>query len=445
MKWKAAMQGVKRALATARQEVQATHSDGTVRAQKHLFASRSRMLIAGATTLVVFGGCAGAVSMHALHTKSWLQVYRGGQYVGLVPDNADVVSGMQRIADGYNIAFQTVPVRTDEAPTYSWQKVASFPTQAAVIQVNGKPLVYTTSKSSAQTVLQNVKAALAPKVKGATQETSEFADRVSIAEVSVGIEQILQATDATRLLLHPSTTHIAGRAASPVASLLKAQHSISTQSAASPLLTVRSEATVTKSVSVPYHITYVNDNTLATGDEKVVTHGQPGQAKEQVRETFENGVLKQAKVVSRTTVQQPVTEVVHRGTNSGVASGNWVWPTDGTTITSPFGYRSFGGGEFHPGIDIGVPMGTPIYATNNGTVLSAGWNSGGYGNWVEIDNGNGITTVFGHMSRVVAHSGQTVSKGEVIGYSGESGDATGPHLHYEVRVNGTPVDPMKYT
>jgi murein DD-endopeptidase MepM/ murein hydrolase activator NlpD len=115
------------------------------------------------------------------------------------------------------------------------------------------------------------------------------------------------------------------------------------------------------------------------------------------------------------------------------------WPVNGP-ITSPFGPRW---GGFHPGIDIGVPTGTPIHAAAAGTVIWCGWQSG-YGNLVVIDHHDGIATAYGHQSRIAVGCNQEVAQGQVIGYSGCTGFCTGPHLHFEVRLNGTPVDPIGY-
>jgi murein DD-endopeptidase MepM/ murein hydrolase activator NlpD len=128
---------------------------------------------------------------------------------------------------------------------------------------------------------------------------------------------------------------------------------------------------------------------------------------------------------------------------SGVAAtpsaAGFIWPVQGP-ITSPFGPRW---GSFHPGIDIGVPEGTPIHAAAAGTVIWCGWESG-YGNLVVIDHHNGLATAYGHQSRIAVGCNQDVQQGDVIGYSGCTGYCTGPHLHFEVRVNGTPVDPIGY-
>ncbi len=119
-----------------------------------------------------------------------------------------------------------------------------------------------------------------------------------------------------------------------------------------------------------------------------------------------------------------------------------IWPTTGV-VTSPYGLR-WGGTDFHPGIDIANDMGTPIVATADGVVIVAGWNSGGYGNMVDIDHGNGIMTRYGHASQVVVSAGQYVRRGQVIALMGSTGFSTGPHVHYEVHVNGQRVNPISY-
>lgn len=118
------------------------------------------------------------------------------------------------------------------------------------------------------------------------------------------------------------------------------------------------------------------------------------------------------------------------------------WPTDGF-ISSGYGLR-WNGAEFHQGIDIAAEMGTPIVATADGVVTLAGWNAGGYGNMVDIDHGSGVSTRYGHASAVVVTAGQRVRRGQIIAYVGSTGHSTGPHLHYEVRLSGQPVNPSSY-
>ena len=122
-----------------------------------------------------------------------------------------------------------------------------------------------------------------------------------------------------------------------------------------------------------------------------------------------------------------------------------LWPVVGT-IRSPFGGRSdpfSGEGAFHTGIDIAVPPGTSVHVTADGTVQAAGY-SGRYGKLIIVDHGNGVETCYAHLSEFLVVPGQEVRRNEVIGLSGATGRVTGPHVHYEVRVAGTPVNPFKY-
>ncbi len=130
------------------------------------------------------------------------------------------------------------------------------------------------------------------------------------------------------------------------------------------------------------------------------------------------------------------------GVESEGAAGSFSWPVTGT-ITSPFGWRSnpFGGApEFHQGLDIAAPSGTAVTAAASGTVIMAQW-YGGYGNYILIDHGGGYSTGYGHLSAIYVSTGQAVQRGQAIGAVGSTGQSTGPHLHFEIRIAGKPVDP----
>jgi murein DD-endopeptidase MepM/ murein hydrolase activator NlpD len=127
-------------------------------------------------------------------------------------------------------------------------------------------------------------------------------------------------------------------------------------------------------------------------------------------------------------------------------SGGLIWPVSGP-IVSGFGPRTINGSyEFHPGIDIAVPEGTPIRAAATGTVIftEPESSSGGYGNYTCIDHGGGLSTCYAHQSSFAVSAGQSVSQGNIIGYTGCTGYCLGPHLHFEVRINGAVTDPMGY-
>lgn len=134
-----------------------------------------------------------------------------------------------------------------------------------------------------------------------------------------------------------------------------------------------------------------------------------------------------------------------RANREALASVPSIWPIEGF-ITSRFGGRAdpfTGRSEQHKGLDISARTGTPIYAPGKGTVIFSGVENG-YGNSVLLQHGGGITTRYAHMSRRAVSEGQTVQRGDVIGYVGSTGRSSGPHLHYEVRLNGVNVDPLRY-
>lgn len=142
---------------------------------------------------------------------------------------------------------------------------------------------------------------------------------------------------------------------------------------------------------------------------------------------------------------QSLAAIINGNSGSGHGTGSMIWPVNGT-VTSGFGYRIhpiLGKRILHTGIDIAAGSGTSIWAADGGKVIYATWVSG-YGNTVAIDHGGGISTLYAHQSSMAVSYGQTVKKGQVVGYVGSTGYSTGPHLHFEVRVNGTPVDPMGY-
>lgn len=151
-------------------------------------------------------------------------------------------------------------------------------------------------------------------------------------------------------------------------------------------------------------------------------------------------------------LQEQIAEEINQASSSiplpagppapGASSSGLIWPVEGV-LTSGFGPRW---GSFHPGIDIGAPEGTPIHAAASGTVvlMQSEAESGGYGNYTCIDHGGGLSTCYAHQTSFATSIGAGVSQGEVIGYVGNTGFSTGPHLHFEVRINGEPQDPLGY-
>lgn len=120
-----------------------------------------------------------------------------------------------------------------------------------------------------------------------------------------------------------------------------------------------------------------------------------------------------------------------------------VEPVANARVSSPYGYRYLGGREFHPGVDLAAPYGSSVYATGTGVVVYSGWKNG-YGNFIEIDHGNGYLTRYGHSSRLLVSVGQQINKNQEIALVGCTGRCTGPHVHYEVLLNGKRQNPATY-
>lgn len=155
----------------------------------------------------------------------------------------------------------------------------------------------------------------------------------------------------------------------------------------------------------------------------------------------QNDNISQMIIERKKSVSELLSEL--EGKSGTLASFPDLWPVRGGVISSEYGGRTDpveGGYEWHQGIDIAVDFGAPVYASAAGTVEQAGWN-GGYGRYVSIDHGNGYESAYGHMSSLAVTAGQKVAKGEIIGFVGSSGYSTGPHIHYEVSVDGQSVDP----
>ncbi|HHT65148.1 MAG: peptidoglycan DD-metalloendopeptidase family protein [Caldicoprobacterales bacterium] len=208
----------------------------------------------------------------------------------------------------------------------------------------------------------------------------------------------------------------------------------------SPLNVVTTEV-IEYEKSIPYETETQKDKSMYSNESKVLQDGKEGLKLVEARVIKVNGVERERETLSETTLKEPVKKIVVKGTKTPVSrgSGRLRWPVRGR-LTSRFGQRW---GRLHKGIDLANPKGTPIYAADSGKVIFSG-RQGGYGNLVQIDHGDGMVTYYAHMSKRSVSKGDSVSKGQKIGYVGSTGNSTGPHLHFEVRINGNPKNPLKY-
>ena len=225
---------------------------------------------------------------------------------------------------------------------------------------------------------------------------------------------------------------------------------------AQPYLRVQVVRTVEYTESIAYTTKKVEDGSQYIGYEKVTTQGQNGERLVTAEVTYLDGLEQSRTILSTEVTKEPVEKVVVVGAKKvnpsvsaqgdGISTGRFIWPLPSCkTVSSGYGYRW---GSFHDGIDIsgnGV-YGKDIIAADGGTVVevnTSGW-GGGYGLYVIVDHGGGYRTMYAHCSQILVRAGQKVSQGQLIARAGSSGNVTGPHLHFEIRVNGSPVNPLPY-
>ncbi|UFT99394.1 M23 family metallopeptidase [Radiobacillus kanasensis] len=191
---------------------------------------------------------------------------------------------------------------------------------------------------------------------------------------------------------------------------------------------------------IAYEKEVIESDELYKGQTKVKQEGQNGSKRVHYLVEKVNGNVASQKVLDEQVTKEPVKEVIIKGTKvvPSRGTGNLQWPAVGGFITSGQGSRW---GSYHKGIDISGVGNRSILAADNGTVVSAGWDDGGYGNKIIIDHNNGYRTVYAHLSSISVSSGQTVTQGTKIGVMGSTGNSTGVHLHFELYKNGALVNP----
>ena len=213
-----------------------------------------------------------------------------------------------------------------------------------------------------------------------------------------------------------------------------------------PFLSVQTTENFTYEEEIACPVEEVPDNSMYQGESRVLDAGVPGTASVEASVTYVNGKETGRDILSTETITEPTVRVVAVGTKerpSWYPNGYFIWPVQGR-INSSFGWRSiFGSYSYHGGIDIKASYGQSIKAADGGTVIFAGY-KGSYGNLVIIDHGNGKVTYYGHNSSLCVSAGNKVYQGQTIAKAGSTGRSTGVHCHFEVRINGTQVNPLSY-
>lgn len=213
-----------------------------------------------------------------------------------------------------------------------------------------------------------------------------------------------------------------------------------------PFLSVRTTTHTTYEEVIPCPVEEIPDDSMYQGETRVIDAGIPGTALVTADIVFINGKEVERNIVSEETVTEPTVKYVAAGTKerpSWYPNGYFIWPCSGR-VTSSFGWRYiFGSSSYHGGIDIAVPYGTSIKAADGGTVTFSGY-KGSYGYLVIIDHMNGKQSYYGHNSKLLVSAGDKVYQGQTIARAGSTGRSTGNHCHFEVKINGTSVNPLSY-
>ena len=213
-----------------------------------------------------------------------------------------------------------------------------------------------------------------------------------------------------------------------------------------PTLSVRTVDHVTYTEAIECPVEEVEDDTMYEGTSKVLVQGTEGESLVTANVVYVDGEERSRAVVSQETLREPTVTTMAVGTKERprtMPTGTYVWPVYGR-INSYFGYRSiFGGRSYHSGLDIDGYTGETIVASDGGKVTFSGWKSG-YGYVIIISHGSGVQTYYAHCSKLLVSAGTEVYQGQAIALVGSTGRSTGPHCHFEIRINGTAVNPLSY-
>jgi murein DD-endopeptidase MepM/ murein hydrolase activator NlpD len=422
-------------------------------------------LVLALTAYAIFGGNACAVmvdgSTVAVATNERIAKQTLGE---VLKEKSGEIGGPVKVAG--KISYKSIKAQPEErlegeALKSRLNSTLTFSTECTAIVINGEAKVYLKQKEEAETLLAWLKT-LYPVEPGEEPGIKENVELVQTSAVPGSVQDletakktvILGTNKIEQYIIKDGDTlwDVARTLGTDVDQIAMANPGIDIDnisigqvlylSKTAPLLTVVASRQVTVNEEIPYEVEVEKDDRLLLGEKQVITRGEPGERIVTYLITRENGLETGRQVLEQKIVREATNEVVAMGSMTLLASrggGRLSWPCSGG-ITSPFGTRW---GRVHEGIDIGAGYGYNVTAAAGGTVISAGWN-GGYGNAVQISHGGGLVTHYAHLSSIEVSVGQTVERGELIGLVGSTGNSTGPHLHFEVLLNGQPSNPLNY-
>ena len=380
-------------------------------------------------------------------------------------------AGVEIIVDNKAIAYEPADLKAKKVTFLTDDQLKELilsadlcKANAWAVNINGTNIVAASTEADANSILEGVKGHY--QTEGSLIVSAEYKENVIITQAAINIDDIMKPADAINLILTgtkepkvyavqdgdtlwdiaiangmtPTELQNANPGFDPAELKVGQQLNLFQ---VKPFVTVQTKEVVANNEKIDFKTVYENTNTLYKGEIKVKTAGVYGTKEVRTELTKENGVLVASNQLDAVVTAEPQSQVALKGTKSiatFTGSGTLSSPLSHIEISSAFGSR---GGGRHTGVDFRNPKGTPIYAADDGVVISVA-NSGSPGKTVKLSHGNGLQTWYEHCDTMLVTVGQVVSKGEKIGTVGATGNATGYHLHFEVRLNGVPKNPMNY-
>ncbi len=423
------------------------------------------------------------VSIHIRVSRTGYSVFLNGTHIGIVKNKTmaeEVLTGLgdeilgedetliltaELRAEKIKLDKQSDRVLDEAALREEFRRNIELRKKAITLCVDGNPVLSVMGMDRAERLLAKVKECYISGEQAADIYGVDIKERVDFLDNPVEPGDIMEPEDAYKFLINGTTeskVYTVSRGDSlwaisrdydiPVEDLEKANPGIKPERlqigqqlsmiVPKPFVTVVTEEIATLKESIPYPTKYRESSEFYKGESIVQTAGRYGQKEITARIIKENGIESERIVLEEKVLSDPVTKIIAVGTKPPPprqGTGTFAYPVKGR-ITSGFGRRW---GKIHNGIDIGVPTGTPVKASDGGTVVFCG-NQGTYGNLVIIDHGAGFSTYYAHNSELLVSKGNKVHKGQTIALSGNTGKTTGPHLHFEIRKFNVPVNPVNY-
>jgi murein DD-endopeptidase MepM/ murein hydrolase activator NlpD len=450
--------------------------------KNYIIAKKLKIVISTTIIIVIT-----LLSVGAYQAGNGYKVTFNGQDIGLVKSEEEFQLALDQVCEEVtrskgeeinfdkNCSFEKVRIgkesllKEEKIKSAIYQNI-NYKVMAAVIKVNGEEVAVLENKKVAEKILEEIKAPYTDTKDNVVIKNIGFSDNVEIIEEEVSLERISSHEDALAYLQQgtdeiQSYEVVSGdtswdisrefsigmrdmEAANPNVDL-ESLHPGDTinLTIAKPFIDVETIQEVEYTEQIPFETTYKDDKSIYKGKQKVLTSGKYGTKEIKAEVIYTNGIETSRTILNEKVIKEPTTQIIAKGTKPlppAQGSGSFRRPASGRTGS----YGRFGasrpGGRRHTGVDIGNSTGTPIYAADGGTVTSYIGYRSGYGYVVEINHGAGYSTRYAHLSKILVNSGQRVAKGDQIGKMGSTGNSSGPHLHFEIRKNGTPLNPFRF-